>query len=126
MNLEAVFAVLKPDMSVDTIDVTTDVYEQLDSRFNNFIGHSLVAMHSFTADWGGWEKHPKGDELVVLISGSVRMALKLPEGERETELNQPGSYVVVPRGVWHTAKVDAAASLLFITPGEGTEHSSQP
>ncbi|MBW4517685.1 MAG: hypothetical protein KME11_20975 [Timaviella obliquedivisa GSE-PSE-MK23-08B] len=36
-------------------------------------------------------------------------------------LNTPGDYVLVPRGIWHTAKVHSSSSLAFITPGEGTQ-----
>jgi len=32
----------------------------------------------------------------------------------------PGDFVVVPRRVWHAAKVHRPSRLLFITPGEGT------
>jgi hypothetical protein len=28
----------------------------------------------------------------------------------------------VPRGTWHTTKVHAPSSMLFITPGEGTQN----
>jgi hypothetical protein len=37
-------------------------------------------------------------------------------------LNVPGSYVLIPRATWHTAKVHIPSSVLFITPGEGTQH----
>lgn len=36
------------------------------------------------------------------------------------------TFVVVPRGTWHTAKVHAATTMLFITPGEGTENRESP
>ena len=45
-----------------------------------------------------------------------------PDGNRAIKLAEAGSYVVVPRGVWHTAEPSEATRLLFITPGEGTEH----
>jgi hypothetical protein len=37
----------------------------------------------------------------------------------------PGDYVLVPRGIWHTVRVHTPSSVLFITPGEGTQHRSR-
>ena len=42
--------------------------------------------------------------------------------EEHVQLNTPGEFVMVPRGVWHTARIATRASMLFITPGEGTEN----
>jgi quercetin dioxygenase-like cupin family protein len=42
--------------------------------------------------------------------------------ERVVHLTEPGSYVLVPMNVWHTARTDAPATMLFLTPGSGTEH----
>ena len=30
--------------------------------------------------------------------------------------------LLVPPGVWHTARIDVPTVMLFVTPGEGTEH----
>ena len=60
---------------------------------------------------------------VVLLSGDVTLVCETDHGEAPTRLSAPGDFVVVPRGVWHTARVAAGpAMMLFITPGEGTEH----
>jgi len=56
------------------------------------------------------------------MSGRVTFVLELADGTREIELGGRGAYLVVPRGTWHTARDASAASLLFITAGEGTEH----
>ena len=37
-------------------------------------------------------------------------------------LPEPGAYVLVPRGTWHTAKTSTRCRMLFVTAGEGTEH----
>jgi quercetin dioxygenase-like cupin family protein len=37
-------------------------------------------------------------------------------------LAKPGSYVLVPTNTWHTARTDVATTMLFLTPGLGTEH----
>jgi quercetin dioxygenase-like cupin family protein len=66
--------------------------------------------------------HPKGDEIVYLLSGAVTFILEREHGHEAIELNEPGSYVIVPRGTWHTARTKDPASMLFITAGEGTQH----
>jgi hypothetical protein len=38
------------------------------------------------------------------------------------ELTEPGAFVVVPKGTWHTARTAAPTRMLFITPGERTEN----
>ena len=79
-------------------------------------------MHRFSSNWPTWEIHPHGDEVVVLVSGSATFLLDLNGNHQQIELTQAGEYVVVPKGIWHTAHIQEQATLLFITPGEGTEN----
>lgn len=123
MNLANVFAILKPDQGVDTLPVSEGFYEALDREYGQFQGHVLVSMYTFTRDWPSWECHPAGDEVVVLLDGEATMVCELDDGaSREMPLGEPGSYVVIPRNTWHTAKVPHSARMLFVTPGEGTQH----
>lgn len=84
-------------------------------------GNWLFAEFAFDADWASWEMHPLGDEIVYLLDGEVTLLLELDGGVREVLLKDR-SAVVVPRGVWHTAKVHAPSRMLHITCGEGTQH----
>jgi oxalate decarboxylase/phosphoglucose isomerase-like protein (cupin superfamily) len=72
-----------------------------------------------------WEMHPNGDEVVCLLSGSATFLLEKAGGTEEIALNKSGTYVLVPRGTWHTANTQAPCRMLFITPGEGTQHRSK-
>jgi len=86
------------------------------------LGHDwLVSEFAFDADWGNWEMHPAGDEFVYLLEGDVEFHLELPDGLSTRRLTGRGA-VVVPRGVWHTAKVLRPSRMFFITMGAGTEH----
>jgi hypothetical protein len=60
----------------------------------------LVSEFECAGDWPSWEMHPLADEFVYLLSGAV----------------------VVPKGVWHTAKVLAPSRMLHLTMGGGTQH----
>lgn len=122
MNLLKTFAVLKPDLSIDPVAVSSNIYQKLDENYNNFKSHTLVSSYEFDSDWGMWERHPAGEELVVLLSGSATMVLEQPEGEQAVTLTEPGSYIIIPKNVWHTARVAEPTCMMFITPGEGTEH----
>jgi len=82
----------------------------------------LLSAFSFAQDWPSWERHPAGEELVMLLSGSALLLLEDANGERELLLDRVGSYVLVPQGVWHTARTTQPTTLLFLTPGAGTEH----
>jgi mannose-6-phosphate isomerase-like protein (cupin superfamily) len=125
MKLNDTFAVLKPDLSIEPVAVSPTIYQELDARFDHFRGHVLISLHAFDADWPTWEKHPAGDEVVVLLSGSAKFVLKMPSGEERVELAEPGSCVIVPRDTWHTARVSEPTRMLFVTPGEGTENRAE-
>jgi mannose-6-phosphate isomerase-like protein (cupin superfamily) len=125
MQLQNTFAVIKPDLSVETIDVSPTLYQDLDARFDQFRSHQLVATYEFTEDWPTWERHPQGDEIVILLSGAATMLLQRESGQQFVEMAAPGEYVVVPRNTWHTARVRTATRMLFITPGEGTENRTE-
>ena len=115
-----------PDGGATPKAVTPAFYEELDREFDGFAGHVLISQHAFAEAWPGWEMHPKGDEIVYLLSGEVDFVLWTGAGERVLRVDRPGSYIVVPKGTWHTARPRGPAGLLFITPGQGTEHARTP
>ena len=80
----------------------------------------LVCLIPQRATWDSWERHPAGEELVVLLSGRVDLVQEL-DGEPRVVPLRPGRAVINPRGVWHTADVHEPGQALFITAGRGTE-----
>ena len=125
-NLKSTFAVLRPGLQIDCLPVTPTIYAELDERYAGFGGHLLIACHAFDDDWPTWEIHPQGDELVSLVSGDCEMILRTDQGDESVRLTEPGAFVVVPANTWHTAKVHASTTMLFVTPGEGTENRETP
>lgn len=80
----------------------------------------LISEFAFTEDWPNWEMHPHGDEFVYLLSGALELWFELG-GTVETIVLEGSGAVVVPRGVWHTAKLRLPSRVLHVTRGEGTE-----
>ncbi len=122
-NLTSTFLRLRTDSLVDPLPVTADFWPKLMTGALEFRSHDrLVTMISFDRSWPNAEMHPNGDEVVCLVSGRVTMVLEIGGGEKLVELGEPGAYVVVPKGTWHTARTDVKCTMFFITAGEGTEH----
>lgn len=81
----------------------------------------LLAALPMDEDWTNWEMHPSGDEILFLVSGALTLVLDEGGEERPIELTA-GKLAIVPRGVWHTARMSRACLLLALTDGHGTEH----
>ena len=118
--------VLKPELLLDQLEASPEIYQKLDENYDQFRSHTLIAAHQFTEDWSTWEMHPHGDELVVLLSGQAVLLLRQEAGDEPVVLNKPGAFAIVPKGTWHTARISEATSMLFVTPGEGTENETSP
>jgi len=122
-NIESTYLRLRPNASVETLRADAAFWQRLSSgQLGTFHNEYLVTSHRFHGDWPTWEMHPNGDEIVCLLSGAASFLLEFEERTQTIELKAAGSYVVVPKGVWHTAKGASAACMLFITAGEGTLH----
>ena len=81
----------------------------------------LISEFICTQDWPNWEMHPHGDEFVYLLNGDVELVLELPTGTTSERMTGRGA-IVVPRNVWHTARVFLPSRMLFVTRGEDTQH----
>ena len=68
-----------------------------------------------------WEVHPDGDELLYLLSGSMDVVIKSEGGNKVITLSSSSS-CIVPKETWHQTIAREPCSLLFITPGKGTQH----
>lgn len=91
------------------------------AEFARFGKGWLISEYAFTQDWPTWEMHPQGDEFVYLLSGAVDVLLER-ENEVQTIALEGSGAVVVPRGVWHTARVRKPSRMLHVTRGEGTQN----
>jgi len=81
----------------------------------------LVMIETSPVDWGAWECHHLGDELVIVLEGEAEFIQQIDGEERRFKV-RPGDTVINPPGVWHTANVTKPLRAIYITPCPGTEH----
>jgi len=125
-NLATQSAIFTPSLDAKTKALSPTFYPELETEFNGFAGHVLISQHHFAEDWPTWEVHPAGDEFVTLITGDITLVLWQDQQEWPLRLSTPSDFVIIPKGVWHTARVHAPTTMLFVTPGEGTKNAAAP
>lgn len=109
--------------NTDTVPLTDSFWNDLTSGQRPDLEQGrLMTAFTFSEPWSSWERHPAGEELVMLLTGDATMVLEEAGGHRSVRLSTPGAYVLVPPNTWHTARTSVASTLLFLTPGAGTEH----
>lgn len=119
-TLDSTYIHLRPDGSAASMSGGAAFWAGIAGRRDLDAGR-LMGSTRQSADWNHWERHPAGDEILVLLSGEMEVVLDTASGEQRTKLG-PGQSFIVPRGVWHRGIVIRAGELMFITPGAGTEH----
>jgi mannose-6-phosphate isomerase-like protein (cupin superfamily) len=122
LNLASTYVQLRNDGVARLLPVTDSFWPDLAAGNRPDVNPGrLVSMFDFAEDWRNWERHPAGDELVILLSGSAEMLMEQEQGILRKQLGNAGDYVLVPKNTWHTVHTRRCA-MLFVTPGEGTEH----
>ncbi len=122
-NAVETYVHLGPNGTAVPLQVTSTFWQELTSgAFSNLGPGRLVSTYDFKGDWTSWEKHPAGEELVILLAGAMDLVLSIDGREECVSLTSPGQYLIVPRDVWHTANVPQGALAMFITDGEGTQN----
>ena len=113
----------RDDGRADAVPVSASFWSDLSAgKLPQLDRGRLMTAFDFSEPWNTWERHPAGEELVMLLSGTATVVLEEAGGERTVELTSPGSFVLVPPNVWHTARTSVPTTMLFLTPGAGTEH----
>lgn len=68
-----------------------------------------------------WERHPQGDEVLIMIEGRATMIMRENGGDKAYVLG-PGDVLFIPKGVAHSAEFHTEeVQVLFLTPRHGTE-----
>ena len=84
----------------------------------------LIMVESTPSTWTAWECHPEGDEIVIVLEGKAEFIQEIAGEERRTAVG-PGSTMINPAGVWHTADVEEPVKAIYITPCPGTQHRAR-
>ena len=114
------FVHLEDGPGASEVSVGDRFWEEVGDRADLREGRLVTASH-WKEDWPVWERHPAGDEIVFILWGRADLVLEEAGGERVVPLPS-GHACIVPRGVWHTARVPEPTNALAITRGAGTEH----
>jgi mannose-6-phosphate isomerase-like protein (cupin superfamily) len=123
------YTFLKDGGAATRIEVTESFWRELMARAPRSDDAKLVAegdgwlvsTHDMTASMPTWERHPAGDEILCVLSGTLEAVVQDKDGERVVSL-PTGAACVVPKGAWHRLVVHAPGRLLAMTYGKGTEH----
>jgi uncharacterized cupin superfamily protein len=81
----------------------------------------------FVGHWAGrseWERHPVGDEIVMVLAGETTITFLTDAGEESSRL-AAGELVVVPQGTWHRFHTPEGVQVLSVTP-QPTDHATDP
>lgn len=119
-SLDSTYIHLGPDESARTMEGGATFWAGIAGRTDLEAGR-LMGKTGQSKDWDHWERHPAGDEILVLLSGEMDVVLDTPGGEERTRV-RAGETFVVPKGVWHRGIVHKPGELMFVTPGAGTDH----
>lgn len=119
-SLREAYLELRDDGSVARITLTPEFWPDLMSGKRNVQGRMITAFQ-VSEDTAHWERHPAGDEVLLLLSGAVTVVLEDSTGDQRYEISA-GQAFTVPRGCWHRIEVREAGELVFVTAGAGTEH----
>lgn len=123
LRLLDTYAHVRDDGRMHSIPAGENFWQALgEGRFPELDSGRLLSAFEFSEDWSSWERHPAGEELVLLLTGACDLLLEGETSEQRIRLERVGDYVLVPKNVWHTARTDRPTRLLFLTPGLGTEH----
>lgn len=69
-----------------------------------------------------WEKHPKGDETLLLLSGKILLSYCDGQFQNiQSVMLQAGEVIIVPQNTWHRLEVHEAGQLMFFTPAQGSK-----
>ncbi len=114
---------LRPPQALQSRDLREEV-QHLSGFANRLLGSldQATIMVTKFAGLAPWERHPDGDELIVVLEGGGDITVLTEDGPVTSELS-PGRLFVCPKGLWHRANAQPAMVALYVTPLGGGEHS---
>ena len=68
-----------------------------------------------------WERHPNGDEIVMVVQGETTLIM-LRGGAEQANVLREGQLHVVPQNTWHRFETPRGVKIMTVTP-QPTDHS---
>ena len=97
-------------------------------RSLEFMDGRTLALHCVSSPedvhYPVWEMHPAGDELLILVSGSLSVDLRDGQTERAVPL-PPRAAFIVRAGIWHRLVVHEPSLLIAVTRRHNTVHDDR-
>lgn len=106
---------LGTQLDIATLAVTAAFWSHDPTNRPQLAEGRILSVFDYTTTWAYWERHPDGDELVYVLSGSVELVSE-NDRQRHTASLRAGQAAIVPAGTWHRALVHAPVQILFVTP----------
>src|SRR5262245_1505199 len=115
---------LRPPQALTSRDLREEVRGLTGQDVPRYLGSldKATIMVTKFAGLAPWERHPDGDELIVVLEGGGDITVLTENGPVTSEL-RPGMLFVCPKGLWHRANAQPAMVALYVTPLGGGEHS---
>jgi quercetin dioxygenase-like cupin family protein len=111
----------RPKLVAHDLRAALDQLPEMSMRFFAPLNQATLGVSRFAKD-SHWERHPAGDELLHILEGEAEVVTFTADGLVHSRVNA-GSLFICPQGLWHRVRALTPVSMLFATPGEGTEHS---
>ena len=102
-------------------DATTGEDAEAATRNVAKIGNLTLGVMSYTGQTP-WERHPDGDELLLVLDGELEVTALTDEGPVKRTL-RAGEAFVCPQGLWHRQNAEKSVSMLYGTPTATSEIS---
>jgi len=105
--------------SVPHLNITADTTaEDAGAAVRNVarIGNLTLGVMSYTG-LTPWERHPDGDELLLVLDGELEVTALTDDGQVKRKL-RAGEAFVCPQGLWHRQFAAKSVSMLYGTPIE--------
>jgi mannose-6-phosphate isomerase-like protein (cupin superfamily) len=120
LDLQTTYLHLTDALDIDGVPIQEDFWSKIGEQTELHDGRLMMVCPEVET-WTRWEMHPNGDEVVMMLTGSLELVFDGPDGEQSLTL-KPHEAIVVPRGIWHRGILHEPGTALFITPGKGTEY----
>src|SRR5271155_410110 len=86
------------------------------------IGNLTLGVMSYTGQTP-WQRHPDGDELLLVLDGELEVTALTDDGPVKRKL-RAGEAFVCPQGLWHRQNAEKSVSMLYGTPIATSEIST--